>query len=1043
MSRLFLSHASADNAPAIALGQWLAEHGYADVFLDIDPDRGLAPGERWMEALKAAADRCEAVLCLVSSAWLASRWCRNEFDLARLLHKRIFGLLIMPVPSEHLPPEMTAEWQLCQLAGSDRLREFHVGDQTVTFSEAGLDRLRRGLERAGLHARGFPWPPPNQPDRAPYRGLRALEPQDAAIFFGRDALIIRCMDQIRGMSELRIEKLLIVLGASGAGKSSFLLAGLWPGLARDDAHFLPLPVIRPLNAVITGGNGLAVALATTLAQFGEARPLGPLKAALAAGGAKAMDSILDELARRAQARLLQAASDALPPTVILLLDQAEELLNAEGATEATAFLPMLAAVLASDRRVLAIATIRTDRYQRLQDETLLPGVKRLLFDLPPMPVTEFKSVIEGPARCATMAGHRLEITPELTDALIADATGADALPLLAFTLERLWLDYGADGLLTMDDYAAMGGVRGSIEAAVATALAEPEQPPAILADRAAQHRLLRSAFIPWLARVDPITGQRMRRQARVEDIPAGSRAIVDRFIAARLLVTDRRAGTDVIEVAHESLLRQWPALMAWLDADAADLKLMEEIERAAAEWDRNGRHDNWLDHRADRLDAAERLLRRVDFAARLGKVGGAYLGACRALVERERAAREAALAQQARTQRRVGWALAAFAFAVLAGGVGTFLLYRMNIERTAALDRAEVNLLTEISASELARGNLDGALRVGAFATLRALTLRGTSDASSLAPAKLAAALWQSDWRLAVSHENQVHSAAYSPDGKRIVTASYDNTARIWDAASGQQIAVLRGHEKPVRSAVYSPDGKRIVTAAFDSTARVWDAASGQQIAVLRGHEELVHSAAYSPDSKRTVTASDDNTARIWDAASGQQIAVLRGHEKSVWSAAYSPDGTHIVTASFDNTARVWDAASGQQIAVLRGHEKPVHSAAYSPDGKRITTASFDNTARVWDAANGQQIALLHGHKDSVHSAAYSPDGARIVTASDDNTARIWNVRFASMSTRQLLTEVCTRRLRGLSKLTAFEIELIGYVGHAPEIDVCGGLGTD
>ena len=129
--------------------------------------------------------------------------------------------------------------------------------------------------------------------------------------------------------------------------------------------------------------------------------------------------------------------------------------------------------------------------------------------------------------------------------------------------------------------------------------------------------------------------------------------------------------------------------------------------------------------------------------------------------------------------------------------------------------------------------------------------------------------------------------------------------------------------------------------------------------------------------------------------------------------------------------------------AVLRGHEKPVHSAAYSPDGKRIITASFDNTARVWDAANGQQIALLHGHKDSVHSAAYSPDGARIVTASDDNTARIWNVRFASMSTRQLLTEVCTRRLRGLSKLTAFEIELIGYVGHAPEIDVCGGLGTD
>jgi hypothetical protein len=126
LSRLFISHSARNNSEAIALRDWLAEQGFDDVFLDIDPDRGLAPGECWQEALKAAADRCEAVLFLVSPAWLDSRWCLAEFLLAKTLHKRIFGLIIEPVPFERLPAEMTAEWQLCELVGEDRFRTFRI-----------------------------------------------------------------------------------------------------------------------------------------------------------------------------------------------------------------------------------------------------------------------------------------------------------------------------------------------------------------------------------------------------------------------------------------------------------------------------------------------------------------------------------------------------------------------------------------------------------------------------------------------------------------------------------------------------------------------------------------------------------------------------------------------------------------------------------------------------------------------------------------------------------------------------------------------------
>ncbi len=247
-------------------------------------------------------------------------------------------------------------------------------------------------------------------------------------------------------------------------------------------------------------------------------------------------------------------------------------------------------------------------------------------------------------------------------------------------------------------------------------------------------------------------------------------------------------------------------------------------------------------------------------------------------------------------------------------------------------------------------------------------------------------------------HTSGVYRVSFSPDGKRIVTASDDNTARVWDL-SGQQIAELKGHTGYVYSASFSPDGKRIVTASDDNTARVWDL-SGQQIAELKGHTGYVYSASFSPDGKRIVTASDDNTARVWD-LSGQQIAELKGHTGYVYSASFSPDGKRIVTASDDNTARVWDL-SGQQIAELKGHTSPVNSASFSPDGKRIVTASDDNTARVWDLS-GQQIAELKGHTGYVYSASFSPDGKRIVTASWDNTARVWHVE----SLDELLSHGC------------------------------------
>jgi len=236
-------------------------------------------------------------------------------------------------------------------------------------------------------------------------------------------------------------------------------------------------------------------------------------------------------------------------------------------------------------------------------------------------------------------------------------------------------------------------------------------------------------------------------------------------------------------------------------------------------------------------------------------------------------------------------------------------------------------------------------------------------------------------------HQSSVYSASFSPDGQRIVTASEDKTARVWDL-SGKQLAALTGHQDRVINASFSPDGQRIVTASWDKTARVWDL-SGKQLAELKGHQSSVTSASFSPDSQRIVTFSADKTARVWD-VSGKQLAELKGHQSSVPSASFSPDGKRIVTASLDKTVRVWDVL-GKQLAELKGHRESVNSASFSPDGQRIVTASDDKTARVWDLS-GKQLAELTGHQSSVTSASFSPDSQRIVTFSADKTARVWDV---------------------------------------------------
>ena len=645
MARIFLSHSSNDDAKAVALRDWLLGQGWDDVFLDLDPRRGIAAGERWERALHQAALRCEVVLFLVSKRWLASDWCQKEFVLAHRLNKRLFGVLIEDIPVADLPAMLTGSWQLVSLAsGRDHvmIRAVSPGAQNeehVTFSRDGLTRLRLGLERAGLDPLFFAWPPDDDPKRPPYRGLLPLEAEDAGIFFGREAPIIEALDCIRGMREGIAPRFLVLLGASGAGKSSFLRAGLLPRLARDDRNYLALPVIRPERAVITGDTGLLGSLDAAFAARGLAMPRADIRKAIETGP-EPVRALLARLAEEARRVLAVADTEAKTPLLVLSIDQGEELFLPDGTAESERLLTLLSGLLSDDApAVLVLVTIRSDAYPQLQTAAPIESIVQKTMSLPPMPRGAYQAIIEGPVARLKQTDRPLTIEPALIQALLSDIEkdgGRDALPLLAFTLERLYLEYGARGRLTLGDYEALGRVKGSIEAAVDRALRAADRDTRVPRDRETRLSLLRRGLIPWLAGIDPETGNPRRRVARVSDIPPESLPLIEHLVEQRLIASDMREGTGevILEPAHEALLRQWELLQNWLKEDAALLNVTDGVTRAAREWDENGRSPIWLTHKTGRLEFAEGLREHPDIAAILGQREWDYLRACRRAEQR-------------------------------------------------------------------------------------------------------------------------------------------------------------------------------------------------------------------------------------------------------------------------------------------------------------------------------------------------------------------------------------------------------------------------
>ncbi|HUS65221.1 MAG TPA: protein kinase [Kofleriaceae bacterium] len=789
---------------------------------------------------------------------------------------------------------------------------------------------------------------------SPYPGLAAFQEADADRFFGRDR------DIARTVARLREQPLVGVVGPSGVGKSSFIAAGLLPAL-KASGQAWDLVRMRPGRQPL---DALARMVQSGTHASGERDPSGDDPVALA----RQLGSEPGALGR-----VLRARAQRTGGSTLLFVDQFEELYTlGAGEEERRAFLACLAGVGDDpDSPLRVILSVRSDFLDRaMEDPRLMEALSRGLVFLGPPDRAGLRDALVQPVE---MVGYRFE-SLALIDQMLDDlGAAAGALPLLQFAASKLWDARDlARRLITQASFSSVGGVSGALAAhadEVVTGLSPAER------------QLARTLF----ARL--VTPERTRAAVDLADLsgqapgPAVVQRLVDRLVRARLLVVKTTGDDDAVatvEIVHESLIEKWPTLRRWLDETQEDAAFLAQLSTAAKQWETRGRKAGLL-WRGEALDEARRWRSR----------------SASELPAREAAFLAAALKQASRATRLKRLAV------VLLAAVAVLLLVqnsRIARQRATALSNKQAAEDSARRMKDLLRSQYEdqGRRLLLAGDPLQALAFlreAGALGASGVAHELLVAqAVRATDGEVAeLRHENIVGRVRFSPDGARIATASYDGTARVWDAATGAPQVTLQ-HEGPVLRVEWSPDGARLATAGQDG-ASLWDAATGARVV----HVPMAlgaRAAVLSPDGARLAVVSTSDGVQVWDVRAARLVMTLRPDAAeptlSYGSiAAFSPDGAHLAVGDAVGQVVLWDRA-GRRVATLGSEREQVTFIRFSPDGKRLAVARRGHTAEIWNLSTGTESLRLR-HDDVINAIWFSPDGRRLLTASNDRTAVVWD----------------------------------------------------
>ena len=830
----------------------------------------------------------------------------------------------------------------------------------------------------------------------PYLGLMAFDADKKDYFFGRKAAV-------RGIGErLSKSRFLAVIGPSGCGKSSLVKAGVLPDLKRDlipDSSQWEVKIFTP--------------------------------------GRYPLEELEQALANREPDK-----------TFLLFIDQFEELFTlGSDESQQREFISKIteeATQIDGDTRV--IVAIRGDFLDRCAgyEETanLINCTQPTTYLVTPMTRAELTEAIEQPAE-----KHAITFESGLVKQIIIDVVNqAGALPLLQYALAELWRVCITDSnqgqtQLTFKGYEQIRGVKGALEKRADELyqnLAEADQ------------KFVRCLFLELVQWGE--NQEVTRRHASWQDLrdKADSQEQLERVTRQlanwnqRLIITDE----NKVEVAHEALLSEWRRLREWIEDNRDNIRLERRLEGDCQEWSKQNRPegllltgtwlaaiDEWVNGEQPRLSQLEKEFLRESLGRRDREI--------QAKLEQERQMRELAEAKateaeaRERAQKQRTW----LAIASLITMTGLTLL-----TGTAWIkaERGQIIALSQASEAKfiLNRNSLDPlveALKAGS--RLKQIDwVPGNKEVREHVMETLTQAVhWVRERDRLQAHNNVVQSVSFSPDGKMLASAGYDNTVKLWNVEGNPQKPISLPHNKPVFSVSFSPDSKTIASASFDKTVKLWNRDGTPKGSPLL-HSNRVYAVAFNPKGDKIATGDRNGTVTIWDLKENKKNEFKNAHNRIIGSLSFSPDGSLLATASQDRTVKIWNIdangiiknrqrlphsdivdvdsvsfsrnseiatasmngkvklwkADGSLLRELTG-KSIFTSVTFSHDGKIIAAGRLDGKVQLWDTS-GKEIGTLEGHTDRVNSVSFSPNGKTIASASNDRTVKLWQIQLSLLT---------------------------------------------
>ncbi len=938
----FLSYNSEDRTAVRDIARRLVEVHRADGSGSLDfyfDEKDIQGGNPFQRQLADALRRSHAGVVFLGAHGLGP-WQDAEVQVMNDRRQRDPGFRVIPV----------------LLPGFDRPRyeeyphlDFLFLNPWVEFlRDASEDRPLRTL-LAWVSGRTLLPEAGNFHGERPYRGLLTFTEEFSRFFFGRENITGWLVDRLR--REVRVPRgvrFLSVLGPSGTGKSSAVRAGMVPRIrdgAIEGSAGWKILVLKPENDSL---KSLAVGLAALFPESGVAESL-RVKSLVDAfrSDSQALDTI-------ARARFFEAPPES---RLLVVVDQFEEVFTYLPADKASRprwvddrqkFIDnLIHAATAAGGPVACVFTMRSDFLPACAP---FPSLNRMIsarqVQVGPMSEAELCEVIDNPA---SLTGCHIQ--EGLRELLLSDVRGEPgSLPLLEFTLDELWKRRDATGLLTVKAYQEIGGVQGALRQHAEEVYSE-------LSGDVVKKEICRRVLVDLVHLGEGTRDIKRRlpyeslRGAHGPEAPL-LHQVLESLQDARLVTTS--ADDSLYELAHEALIRGWPRLLEWLQAERDSELIRRQLVDAAGEWSKRGRDDGYL-YRGSRL-------------AHVSEWAGEHPGDVIPLV------REFLEACHAHLRHEDAAKLAAARLADHRAGVASARRLAAHAQE-AGDHQPQLRLLLAVEAVRAVPEDLGPAVPAALTALHRSLPGFGGT--------------------LLNGHQGQVSALAFAPDG-RLGTVGNDQTVRVRDLTSpDSEPVVLHGHTDWVRTLAFASDD-RLVTAGFDGEPRVWDLKSpGSEPVVLRGNNDTgsIYRLAVAPDGRFVTVAQRDKTW-VWDLDSpGSDPVALRGLPVNVvadvMDVGFAPDGRLATGSGWG--AMVWDLNSPKFDSIKFRISGGIEVLGFSTDG-RLVTAGNDGFARVWNIDSPPSApVVLRGQQGAIRAICFAP-GNRVVTGGEDGTARVWDL---------------------------------------------------